>query len=1096
MWSLDFESRLLSLALERGLVGRGAATVEASFLDPAKVARSSCWGPRLDALIQAGALDEASVQALAWEALEEPSDAISTPSLPPALDRFEQLSLVGEGATAHVYKAFDRFMQRWVALKRLKSSHPGHQKRLMEEARAQAQVDHPHVCKVFDVVETEEGGHIILQLAEGGTLAHARERLSAEQKVQIVREVASGVHAAHQKGLLHLDLKPGNILLQGLHPLVGDFGMVRSQGFGDCPMGTPPYTSPEQLDGDLTKVDARSDIYALGMLLYVLLAGKFPFEAKDFASMVAAMRSAPPAPLPASSNPWGKDLDAILTQALAKNPSHRYATASDFAEDLDRLLKTQPVRARNGGVLYRAGRWVKRNPKLAVASTALVLAIIVGGTAAYQALQAQRMAFWAQHYEAEADDLDAYVQRIYTLPAHDMTAEMDVARDKVKALESEVANAHGVARGPAHYALGKAYGTMDYFNGLTRSQDQLQMAYDLGFRPPEARIALAEAYGRRCWEDYLRLAFVLHYQTPEILAHRMDLVVKHWGARMNEVLQGLDGTGKPWDEDLRLLKTYAGNDLDQVIAVLIENHQRHAWDWRDELRLADAYDLQMDRMAWDIGPSLSSTLDGAHPNDPVFLKFQEARHCKAAAVAEARRLAPGLPILALWDEASPSLAGSTEIEGIDWIQRYKTILANRQMDPRDPTRQANDNWAALANLMFQWSAYGRDPRPSLHDFPIDPRFLPDDSPGMDTYGVELAYEVACFSGEVSPKDLQDELESSKEMLEKDRKDWHRMLGQEGVGVESGAAWVALGPAAEQAMELGESPLPMIQALDANLSDHPATSIDAGFMNQDRGASACLKAEWAQLQGQNPDPAIEDGRRSLTAFRDFASHSGVPAWIRYADRLEIELARLAMVAHPEAPQARAELKTIVTKLSSQSDSTGAPMLHGMEWQVAESAILLSATSDPKPSERKAWKQAFQKAVNARIAGFPRISDASELEAEWILRAHDGPLNRSNLVQALSKAEAGLQYPKLLSEAEVEKGLRHPISPLAFFIAHQGRTYALIGEIQLALADRAKGAERTKWAHAAKTSFDAALQHNRNLQHRVQPMLDKVNGMLAS
>lgn len=122
----------------------------------------------------------------------------------------------------------------------------------------------------------------------------------------------------------------------------------------------------------------------------------------------------------------------------------------------------------------------------------------------------------------------------------------------------------------------------------------------------------------------------------------------------------------------------------------------------------------------------------------------------------------------------------------------------------------------------------------------------------------------------------------------------------------------------------------------------------------------------------------------------------------------------------------------------------------------------------------------------------------MEAEWLLRARGTIPDRPALLAALAKAENGLRYPKLLSEAEIERGLRHPISPTYAMseIAHQGRTYALIGEIQLALADRAKGAERTKWANAAKTSFDAALQHNRNLQHRVGPMLDKANGMLGS
>ncbi len=174
-----------------------------------------------------------------------------------AWDRYQFLEFLAAGGSARVYKAFDPRLQRWVALKFLKQGVRVRRDHILKEARAQAQVEHPHICRVYEVAEVEGIPYISMQLVGGETFHHALERLEVREKVEIVRDVAEGIHAAHRLGLLHLDLKPGNILLERRegrrhHAFVADFGVGRSEGSRDeedLTLGTPPYASPEQVAG-------------------------------------------------------------------------------------------------------------------------------------------------------------------------------------------------------------------------------------------------------------------------------------------------------------------------------------------------------------------------------------------------------------------------------------------------------------------------------------------------------------------------------------------------------------------------------------------------------------------------------------------------------------------------------------------------------------------------------------------------------------------------------------------------------------------------------------------------------------------------------
>lgn len=208
---------------------------------------------------------------------------------PDAFGRYEQVEYVGQGGMAKVYKAYDATLRRTVALKFLLGESPELSERLLNEARAQARIEHENVCKIYEAGETDGKLYIAMQYIHGKTLRKLAPEISLEQKIRIVAQTAEAVHAAHRVGLIHRDLKPANILVErsqegDLTPYVVDFGLARGPEAGGLTktgtvMGSPWYMSPEQAKGNVSQLDRRSDVYSLGATLYEVLAGKPPFEA-------------------------------------------------------------------------------------------------------------------------------------------------------------------------------------------------------------------------------------------------------------------------------------------------------------------------------------------------------------------------------------------------------------------------------------------------------------------------------------------------------------------------------------------------------------------------------------------------------------------------------------------------------------------------------------------------------------------------------------------------------------------------------------------------------------------------------------------------
>jgi serine/threonine protein kinase len=222
---------------------------------------------------------------------------------------------------------------------------------------------------------------------EGITLADwlAVRRPSPRKAAELVASIADALQCAHDVGVIHRDIKPANIMLdQRELPRLMDFGLARRES-GDATMtidgqilGTPAYMSPEQARGESRSVDRRSDVYSLGVILFQSLTGELPYRGTTRMLLHQVLNEEPPRPRSLSDH-VPRDLETICLKAMAKDPSRRYATARDMADDLRRFLRDEPIQARPVGRLERAWRWYRRNA--VVACLALVMGILLIGVA-------------------------------------------------------------------------------------------------------------------------------------------------------------------------------------------------------------------------------------------------------------------------------------------------------------------------------------------------------------------------------------------------------------------------------------------------------------------------------------------------------------------------------------------------------------------------------------------------------------------------------------------------------------------------------------------------------------------------------------------
>jgi len=349
-------------------------------------------GVCVSCLLREGLEDGGQVSQAAYETV---LDEVDAPHKPWLLGNYEILEQIGCGGMGVIYRARQRHSQRIVAVKRVLSyradSH-GALQRFRREAQAVASLDHPNILPIYEVSESEDGlPFFSMKFAEKGSLQENAASLRDQPRkcVQFMAKVAHAVDYAHSRGVLHRDIKPGNILLNDRgEPLVSDFGLAKLlDGNNDLTrslttFGTAGFIAPEQAGHAAVDFTPAADVYSLGAVLFNVLAGRPPFLGSNPVSVIRQASETQAPKLRSLSRDGGidRDLETICERCLERDPKARYQSAGDLAADLDRWLAGRPIVARPVSPPARIWRWSRRNPKLVGAATA---GLLLGATAVW-----------------------------------------------------------------------------------------------------------------------------------------------------------------------------------------------------------------------------------------------------------------------------------------------------------------------------------------------------------------------------------------------------------------------------------------------------------------------------------------------------------------------------------------------------------------------------------------------------------------------------------------------------------------------------------------------------------------------------------------
>jgi formylglycine-generating enzyme required for sulfatase activity len=320
----------------------------------------------------------------------------------PEVPGYEVLGILGHGGMGVVYRARQLKANRLVALKMIRAvehATPQERLRFQIETEAVARLQHPHIVQMYEAGEVRGQPYFSLEFCDGGTLGEQLkgQRPSPREAAALIETLARAMHYAHLRGVVHRDLKPGNVLLaspaasapggpRGANatPLakITDFGLAkridaeaREVSQSGAILGTGAYMAPEQAAGKVRDTGPAADVYALGALLYECLTGRPPFEGPPHVVLVRVLNDEPVQPARLAPK-VPRDLETICLKCLSKEPARRYASAEALADDLRRFLTDEPVRARPAGRVERALKWMKRRPALAALLGVTLLALV------------------------------------------------------------------------------------------------------------------------------------------------------------------------------------------------------------------------------------------------------------------------------------------------------------------------------------------------------------------------------------------------------------------------------------------------------------------------------------------------------------------------------------------------------------------------------------------------------------------------------------------------------------------------------------------------------------------------------------------------
>jgi non-specific serine/threonine protein kinase/serine/threonine-protein kinase len=398
-------------------------------------------------------------------------DLVSTGNapLPAFIGRYRIIRLLGEGGMGTVYEAEQEDPRRIVALKVIRPglATPERLRRFKHESQALGRLQHPGIAQIYEASTADAGfgpqPYLAMELIRGQSLEVYREahQLNTRKRLELMVKICEAVHHAHQRGLIHRDLKPGNILVDETgQPKILDFGVARlaesdahetqQTELGEL-IGTLAYMSPEQALGDPLEVDTRSDVYSLGVILYELLSGRLPYDVtrRQLHQAVQTIREEDPTSLSSIRNDYRGDIETIVDKALEKDRARRYASAADLATDIQRYLNDEPIAARPPTAGYQLQKFARRHRAL-VGGVAAVFVVLVAGVAVStsEAIRANRagQAALTERDRAAAAEREAKQERDRALQAERaatnernraVTAKAEAVQERNHALTEE-----------------------------------------------------------------------------------------------------------------------------------------------------------------------------------------------------------------------------------------------------------------------------------------------------------------------------------------------------------------------------------------------------------------------------------------------------------------------------------------------------------------------------------------------------------------------------------------------------------------------------------------------------------------------------------
>lgn len=486
-------------------------------------------------------------------------------TLPSTIGAYRILALLGEGGMGTVYKAEQQSPHRIVALKIIKPGVASEQllHRFEQEAEALGRLQHPGIAQIYEAGTADSGSglqpYFAMEFIQGRPLIQyaAARRLDVRGRLELLARLCDAVNHAHQRGIIHRDLKPGNILVdEAGQPKILDFGVARvtdsdtqatrQTDLGQL-IGTLAYMSPEQVLGNPLELDTRSDVYALGVILYELLAGKLPYkvERKALHEAVQVIREEDPTPLSSIQRSYRGDIETIVAKALEKDKERRYAAAADLAGDIRRYLTDEPIVARPPSAGYQLQKFARRH-KAVMAGTAAVFLVLVAGVVAstWQAVRARR----AERVAVEQRDLALTEKRRADAEAAASKAVNDFLQNDLLA-QASTASQSGL--------IGKPDPDLKVRTAIDRAAARITGKFE---QQPEVEAAIRDTMG----QTYMDLG--LYPEARKQLERALDLHRRFSGAENPKALRTMSHLARA--EELQGKYAEAESLLNQTVPIL------------------------------------------------------------------------------------------------------------------------------------------------------------------------------------------------------------------------------------------------------------------------------------------------------------------------------------------------------------------------------------------------------------------------------------------------------------------------------------------------------------------------------------------------